>query len=574
MKNLSTERILDAIPEGIVAVDAQGIVTIWNAAATDILGVPGQASLGCRISETAPGLGLEEVLTTGEHYFYEDRKTSTRHLLISKAPVRDADGAVIGAVAVFLDPLARGLVSEEVTSLRQIRLLLEAIIDATQDVISVADANGDLMLVNQAYTRVIGLSKQEVIGKPATVDINEGESMHLHVMKTLEPVYGVPLQVGPQKREVIVNAAPVLVQGELKGSVLVAHDVSEIRRLTDELYQMKSLVRHMQTRYTFDDIVAAGPAMKKAVELARKAAASSVTVLLSGESGTGKELFAHAIHHASQRRTGPFIRVNCTAIPETLMESELFGYEAGAFTGALRRGKKGFFEEASGGTLFLDEIGEVPLHLQSKLLRALQEKEITRVGATKTIPVRIRIIAATNRELWQDVVKGAFREDLYYRINVFPIIIPPLRQRLSEFPQLVRHMLQKLNTEYGRNVERISDEALAVLQGHRWPGNVRELENILARSMISMAFNETELGVAHLPPLEHNAPASLPASLPAGGSPQVPTLEEAVEQAERAAIGLALRSARYNKTAAARLLGISVRNLYYKMEKYNITIED
>lgn len=570
MQGLSSDRLLNAIPEGVIAIDSQGFIVTWNEAASHILSISPDRTIGGRIKDIAPAMELEQVLVTGEQRFYEDRETGSRHLLISQAPVRDENNIIIGAVAVFLDPVARGLVSEDVTSLRQVRLLLEAIIDATQDVISVADANGNLMIVNQAYTRVIGLNKQEVVGKPATVDISEGESMHLHVMKTLEPVYGVPLQVGPQKREVIVNAAPVMVGGELKGSVIVAHDVSEIRRLTDELYHMKSLVRCMQTRYTFDDIVAAGPAMKKAVDLARKAAASSVTVLLNGESGTGKELFAHAIHHASQRKSGPFVRVNCTAIPETLMESELFGYEAGAFTGALKRGKKGYFEEANGGTLFLDEIGEVPLHLQSKLLRALQEKEITRVGGTKTISVQIRIIAATNRDLWHDVVNGTFREDLYYRINVFPIIIPPLRQRLSEFPQLVRHMLRKLNMEYGRNVERISEEALAILQGYRWPGNVRELENILARSMISMAFNEMELIVAHLPPLDHSA-GSIKASV-AGGEEgaMVPTLEEAVEQAERLAIGAALRGARYNKTAAARLLGISVRNLYYKMEKYNM----
>jgi len=308
MRELSAERILDAVPEGIIAINVEGVITTWNLSANDIFGTLSQPAIGRRVSELVPCFELEQVLVTGERRFYEDRDAGNRHLLVSQAPVRDSDGTIIGAVAVFLDLLAKDLVAEDVTSLQQIRLLLEAIIDATQDVISVADANGNLMLVNQAYTRVIGLGKHEVIGKPATVDISEGESMHLHVMKTLEPVYGVPLQVGPQKREVIVNAAPVLVHGELKGSVIVAHDVSEIRRLTDELYQMKSLVRHMQTRYTFDDIVAAGPAMKKAVELARKASASSVTVLLSGESGTGKELFAHAVHHASQRKTGPFVR--------------------------------------------------------------------------------------------------------------------------------------------------------------------------------------------------------------------------------------------------------------------------
>ncbi len=450
-------------------------------------------------------------------------------------------------------------------SVAEAKMMLEAIIDATQDIISVAGLDGKLLLVNQAYTRVIGLSKEAVIGQPATVDICEGESMHLKVMQTLEPVVGVPMQVGPQKREVIINAAPVLVKGELKGSVIVAHDVSEIRRLTEELNRMKSLVRKMQSRYTFADIVAVGEAMRQAVDSARRSAASSVTVLLSGESGTGKELFAHAIHHASPRSQGPLIRVNCAAIPETLIESELFGYEAGAFTGALKRGKKGLFEEAGGGTIFLDEIGEIPLHVQAKLLRVLQEKEVMRLGASKTIPVDIRVIAATHRDLKQAVEQGSFREDLYYRIHVLPVEIPPLRARRDEFPYLVRHLLQKLNAEYGRNVAKASNEAMAALLLHDWPGNVRELENVLARSMISMAVSESVLQFEHLPPL---AQPRVTAKRAFGLTSPGLTLDEAVEQAERAAIAEALQACGNNKSQAAKKLGITVRNLYYKLQRY------
>lgn len=454
-----------------------------------------------------------------------------------------------------------------VDSPEEAKLMLEAIIDATQDIISVAGLDGRLMLVNQAYTRVIGLSKEDVIGQPATVDISEGESMHLHVMQTLEPVFGVPMQVGPQKREVVINAAPVLVQGQLKGSVIVAHDVSEIHRLTEELKRMKSLVRKIQSRYTFADIIAVGDEMAQVVAAAKRSAESSVSVLLSGESGTGKELFAHAIHHASQRRNEPLIRVNCTAIPESLIESELFGYEAGAFTGALKRGKKGLFEESGHGTIFLDEIGEIPLHVQAKLLRVLQEKEIIRVGGTRAIPVDIRVIAATNRDLWEAVRQGSFREDLYYRIHVFPIAIPPLRARRDEFPYLVRHLLKKLNGEYGRNVAKASNEAMAALLAHDWPGNVRELENVLARSMINMSFAETVLQAAHLPQLARPG-QNVDCSGPVEGENDGLTLAAAVERAEKAAINAALHDANGNKTLAAKRLGITVRNLYYKLDRY------
>ncbi|MCL6445972.1 MAG: sigma 54-interacting transcriptional regulator, partial [Alicyclobacillus sp.] len=249
----------------------------------------------------------------------------------------------------------------EVTDLREVQTLLEAIIQSTQDAISVVDRDGRGLLINPAYTRLTGLTPEQVIGKPADVDIAEGDSMHMRVLKTREPVRNVPMKVGPAGREVIVNVAPILVQGELRGSVGVIHDVSEIKRLTEELRSARQLIRTIQSKYTFDDIVGRSPTMVVAVEQAKRAAATPATVLLRGESGTGKELFAHAIHHASERRYAAFVRVNCAALSETLLESELFGYEDGAFTGARRGGKRGLFEEASGGTLFLDEIGDMTL---------------------------------------------------------------------------------------------------------------------------------------------------------------------------------------------------------------------
>jgi transcriptional regulator with PAS, ATPase and Fis domain len=352
----------------------------------------------------------------------------------------------------------------------------------------------------------------------------------------------------------------------------VAHDISKLRQLTEELGRIKSLVRQIQSRYTFDDIVAKSLVMLKTVERARRAAVTPVTVLLNGESGTGKELFAHAIHHASQHKNTPFIRVNCAAIPESLLESELFGYEDGAFTGARKGGRKGLFEEANGGTIFLDEIGEIPLSTQVKLLRVLQEKEVIRVGSTRPIPLCIRIIAATNRILSTIVQNGTFREDLYYRINVFPITIPPLRNRIEELPNLSHFLLKKLNEEYGRNVQALSPDALAILADYHWPGNVRELENVLAGGMINMLFNETLMLAHHLPKLGSKAQSPvISAEVSQSGAVAPQTLAPTLEETERRVIITTLTANNGNRAATAKHLGISIRNLYYKLSKFHIS---
>mgnify|MGYP003765412545 CR=1 FL=1 len=474
------------------------------------------------------------------------------------------------ALPVFLFLTAR--LRHEINNLIQAKLMLAAIIDATQDAISVVDERGYGILVNPAYTRLTGLTQKDVLGKPATVDIAEGESIHLKVLGTGKPIQGARLKVGPQKRDVIVNVAPIVVHGHLRGSVGVIHDVSQIKQLTEELAQAKQRIRHLEAKYTFEDIIGDSPELKAAIDQAKRAADLPATVLLRGESGTGKELFAHAIHNASRWRRGQFVRVNCTAIAESLLESELFGYEEGAFTGARRQGKKGYFEEAVGGTIFLDEIGEISPALQAKLLRVLQEKEIVRVGGTRAITVNTRVIAATNANLEQAVEEGRFREDLYYRLNVVPIFIPPLRYRKDDVPPLVVFLLRKFNQQFGRAVEKAAPQVLSALVAYDWPGNVRELENLLGRAMINMKYNETAMQSHHLPPMggfgmDTRATRSLPTARWVPGK----TLAQLTAITEQRAVEQALDHAKGNKTVAAKLLGISPRTLYYKLDKYGIT---
>ena len=293
--------------------------------------------------------------------------------------------------------------------------------------------------------------------------------------------------------------------------------------------------------------------------------------MLRGESGTGKEIFAHAIHNESERKFRKFIKVNCSAIPETLLESELFGYEEGAFTGAKKGGKKGLFEEAEGGTIFLDEIGEIPHSTQTKLLRVLQEKEIVRVGGTKSISIDVRIIAATNVDLEVAIESGRFRADLYYRLNVLPITIPPLRLRKGDIYDLSIFFIKKFNQQYGRNVRDITQQAVSRLKEYNWPGNVRELDNFIGRAIINMKASDTVIQENHLPKREGflDAGDNPDARMKGRGSISM-TLDSVVEKAEKEHIAKVMKECGNNKTKAAKNLNISLRSLYYKLERYGL----
>jgi len=379
------------------------------------------------------------------------------------------------------------------------------------------------------------------------------------------------MKVGPNKKDVIVDVAPIIVDDELKGSVGVVHDVSKIKNLTEELNTAKSIIRKLEAKYTFDDIIGISSDIKTAIQLAKTAAATPATVLLRGESGTGKELFAHAIHNDSDRRYKPFVRVNCASLAESLLESELFGYVEGAFTGAKKGGKKGLFEQAGSGTIFLDEIGEMSLNLQSKLLRVLQEKEVIRVGGEKPIPVKCRVITATNIDLEKSIEQGSFRLDLYYRLNVIPIKIPNLQDRLEDLPLLVDHLLRKFNQEYGRNVKQVSKGVIETLQSYHWPGNVRELENFIGRVMINMKIRETVMEKRHLPRFTQGSEEGTQLeTVIMDTKDSRMTLDQAVQQTEKRLIEIALQENSGNRTKTARQLGIAVRTLYYKIEKYHI----
>ena len=339
-----------------------------------------------------------------------------------------------------------------------------------------------------------------------------------------------------------------------------------LQRLTDQetlMFENQSLKRVLHQEPSFSNIIARSPRMLDIFDTIRKIADYKTTVLITGESGSGKELIARAIHFNSPRSNKPFIAINCSAIPETLLESELFGYVKGSFTGA-NKDKKGLFEEASGGTLFLDEVGDLPLSLQVKLLRAIQEEEIRRVGDTKTMKIDVRLITATLKNLGEEIKKGGFREDLYYRLNVLPIHLPPLRERKEDIPLLADTFLSRFSKEMDKKVKKLSPEALQALTDYSWPGNVRELENTIERAMV--LETEEELRPESLPDSVRNVEVN-PAIRAAASELSIKKMMVIMEQE---LIKKALEKTGGNRTWAAKLLEISHRALLYKIKRYGL----
>ena len=443
--------------------------------------------------------------------------------------------------------------------------MLEEALGHAYEGILITDAEGLILKSNEAYARFLGLPLEDMIGRHVT-EVVENTRMHI-VAKT-----GVPEIAQLQKirgHEMICHRIPIVERGKVVAVVgkVMFRDVDDLFTMTTRFTAMKKelefykdeLHRRGGAKHSFERIIGASASLERAKALARKVARADTTVLLKGESGTGKELFAHAIHRESPRALGPFVKVNCAAIPETLFESELFGYKAGAFTGAQRGGRKGKFALAEKGSILLDEVSELPLAMQVKLLRVLQEREIEPVGAVEAEPIDVRILAASNKDLEELVAQGAFRKDLYYRLNVLKLEIPALRDRPEDIPLLVDHLLRSLERETGIPVDGVSPEAERVMRTFQWPGNVRELRNVLEQALYVKAGRSIQL-------------EDLPAALTGERDrEEARTLKDLLRRTEAEEIRRALQEARGDKRAAAALLGISKSSLYAKLEQYGIS---
>ena len=459
---------------------------------------------------------------------------------------------------------------------------LDTILNEAYEGIVVVDKNGYITKFNQAYEKFLGLKEEEVKGE-FVADVIENTRMHL-IVQNGEKEIGHIQRI--QGNDMICHRLPIFDDdGEtiLGGvGVVIFKDVKELKSLNrrmevleEKLNKHKGELKRLQeAKYSFDNILTVNSRMKYLKKIAKRAAENNSAVLLDGATGTGKELFAHAIHKASYRKFGRFIRVNCAAIPSDLLESELFGYEEGAFTGASKEGKPGKFELANGGTIFLDEISSLPLKMQAKLLRVLQEKEFTRVGGTETIDLDVRVIAASNESLETKIKNNNFRKDLYYRLNVIRLKLPPLKERKDDIPLLARKKLKDLISEFEIEELEFASETLDYLKAYDWPGNIRELFNVIERTI---NFVEGRvIKPEHLPPIiSEQAKPVEQVSLNNQDFQfgETLNLKDNVARLEKESIQKALAMTGCNKSKAARLLGIHRTNLYDKLEKYDLNCD-
>ncbi|OAT85591.1 sigma-54 interaction domain-containing protein [Desulfotomaculum copahuensis] len=558
--------VLDATYNGIIEVDGEGLVTTVNRAMERILGQPAEQLTGRHIQELVPGTGLMEVLQTGQPQIGCRTVIGGRSYVSNRTPII-LDGRVAGAVAVLQDETELQHMLEELESTRNLKELLETVLDSAYDGIVVVDDEARITMFNRAYCEFLGVKQEDVLGRRVQ-DVIENTRMHV-VLQTGRPEVGEVQRINGH--DMVCSRIPLKRDGRVWAAVgkVMFRDVSDLRtlvkrvdRLQTELeYYKGELQRHQGTRYCLDNITGASPRMRELKALVPRVARSDSTVLIRGESGTGKELFAHALHNASPRAHRPFVKVNCAALPENLLESELFGYAEGAFTGARKGGKIGKFELADGGTIFLDEIGDMPVNMQVKLLRVLQEKEIERLGENRPLKVDVRVVAATNRNLEEMVQLNLFREDLFYRLNVVVLDVPPLRDRREDIPALVDSLLKKLAHRLGCPRKSLAPAALECLLDHHWPGNIRELENVLER--VLNIVDEEIITINHLPfylRREEMEPVA----------EGVRPLKESVENLERIMIVRALEATAGDCLAAARLLQVGKSTFYEKLARYGI----
>lgn len=443
------------------------------------------------------------------------------------------------------------------------------IVDKFHDCIIAVDHTGRVFFVNEAYTKTLGVAKHHILGKKIQ-DIEPGAAM-VTVLETGEPIMEKAVHVKTINHHVVVNIYPIMREDCLAGVVSIFRDVTETRKLTQALDRVQGLAEHFRTQLEEKDqlanssIIGKNPAFLKVLAKAMMVAKTDASILIAGENGVGKEVLVKAIHQNSSRKDKPLISVNCAAIPESLLESELFGFESGTFTGAKKGGKLGKFELAEGGTIFLDEVGDMSLVMQSKLLRVLQEKEIEKIGRTHNISINVRVVAATNRSLEKMVQQGTFRSDLYYRLNVVTITIPPLRERQDDIGLLAHHFLVQNNEKYGKTL-RLSLEFLQFLHSYNWPGNIRELQNCIEYAVIMCP--ENELRIDHLPS-HMNKSFAIEGMKPGAKKPSdIVSLRENQQKTERILIEGALAACNNNKSEAMKKIGISRRTFYRKLREY------
>lgn len=499
MENSTTiDVVLSSLPYGIVIVNKENMITYVNEEATKLLGFPEQELVGKSAEEVIPQSRLHHIVKSGKAEIGKRQKLGNRVIITNRSPIY-YENQLIGAVALFQDISAAVELSKELREVKALKEQLDLVLRSVEELIGLFDQKGKLLYANAQLRQLmkrLGKNEKDFI---SSLLEKAGWKQQIRTGKSVTDLLHLD-----HEYPFIAKLHPVMVDGEYCGSVLTMNHLNEVKALMEQLdialertrYLEKELSKHQGLDEGFSPIIGYSEALMDSLSIANKAAKTDSTVLITGESGTGKELVARAIHESSSRKNKPFIRVNCGAIPNNLVESELFGHERGSFTGAISQ-RRGKFELADQGTIFLDEIGDLNIDLQAKLLRVIQERELERVGGQETIKIDVRVLAATHRDLQKMVQEGEFREDLYYRLHVIPVHLPPLRKRKEDIPLLVNHFREKLNERLGKNINFYESGFIQTLMGYDWPGNIRELQNVMERA-ISLCEGDT-LTVKDLP---------------------------------------------------------------------------
>lgn len=555
---IAQEQVLENVPIGILVIDLYHNITTINKYALNLIDKSYHDVIGKNITEIIPTSDLPNILKNINKEFGQVLYVNNRTALVNRSPLFN-NNKVIGAVAVFQDV-------SDLVGMKEINKKFTKILENSQDMICFLDEQGKINYVNPAFIKNSRLNINDLVGKNI---FNIFPGSHIaKVFNDKQPLNDVVHSINGI--DVIGTIEPLFIDRNFKGVISTTRPINEIKELMYKLtksqeelnYYKEEFLKQISKNSSFKDIIGSTRNLKDIIYICQKASETTSTVLVRGESGTGKELIAKAIHNNSNRKDKPFVRVNCASIPENLLESELFGYEKGSFTGA-NKSKPGKFAIAHEGTIFLDEIGDMPLSMQVKLLRVLQEREIETIGGIHPQKIDVRVIAATHRNLEEMLKDGTFREDLYYRLNVLGINLPPLRERKEDIPSLVEHFILKLNKKLNKNISGINKDSLLLIQEYHWPGNIRELENIIERAM--NLCDAEYISRDYLP--SYLKPSQAPSSAFHVDEDNILPFEEY----EKQIIEKAMKKYKtFNK--AGKALGLTHRTISLKCKKYGIEI--
>ena len=564
--NKTFKNLINNISEAVIAIGIDGNLVLINKTAEDLLDMDREKVLGKPIEKVLANTNLLKTLKTGVSEVQQSFIFNGREFETNRMPIMLND-KILGAMAVFQDITIIKSMKNEMDENKHYMDILNTIMNTVNEWVVVVNEKGIITMMSKAYKEFLncenaeGRHVEDVIENTRMVKVLETGQMEIGNIQEIKNNKMIAMRIPIVKHGKVVGAVGKVIFKDIHDFYFLSKQINNLQKEL-EFYKTESN-KESKAKYSFEHIIGSSEKSKLSKKIALRTANTNSNVLLVGESGTGKELFANAIHNASKRYLKPFVKINCAAIPHELIEAELFGYEEGAFTGAKKNGKIGKFELANEGTILLDEIGDMPMSMQVKMLRVLQEKEIERVGGTVTKKIDVRIIASTNKNLEDGVKNGTFREDLYYRLNVMRIVLPPLRERKEDIKEIANSLRIKVASRLNIYTEGISKEAVQCLTNYNWPGNIRELENVIER-----AINYLDSDLIIRP--EHLPEKFIKNKFKRYYDTENVSLKCILQGVEKEVISNCLKANNWNKNKTSKILEISRAGLYKKIEEYNL----